>query len=128
MLNQSQIKLLITGYQSELAQRNLSTVEREQRFNGFLACMCHFGEIEPYQMSDFYTKYQKELSTQKQPITDSVKELINRFKTYLAHDQYQSDKRTMMYGYLMALQHQRLIDPWNAHEIIKEYEQELANV
>ena len=37
--------------------------------------------------------------------------LINRFKAYLAHDQYNRDKRTMMDGYLMALQHQRLIDP-----------------
>ena len=28
--------------------------------------------------------------------------LINRFKAYLAHDQYNRDKRTMMDGYLMA--------------------------
>nr|WP_312538969.1 hypothetical protein [Moraxella sp. CTOTU47616] len=54
--------------------------------------------------------------------------LINRFKAYLAHDQYNRDKRTMMDGYLMALQHQCLIDPWQAYAVIKAYEKELANV
>ena len=61
-------------------------------------------------------------------MSDEIINLINRFKAYLAHDQYNRDKRTMMDGYLMALQHQRLIDPWQAYAVIKAYEKELANV
>lgn len=32
----------------------------------------------------------------------------------------------MMDAYLMALQHQRLIDPWQVNAVIKAYEKELA--
>ena len=61
-------------------------------------------------------------------MSEEIINLINRFKAYLAHDQYNRDKRTMMDGYLMALQHQRLIDPWQAYAVIQQYEKELANV
>ena len=61
-------------------------------------------------------------------MSDETIDLINRFKAYLAHDQYNRDKRTMMDGYLMAFQHQRLIDPWQAYAVIQQYEKELANV
>ena len=61
-------------------------------------------------------------------MSDEIINLINRFKAYLAHDQYNRDKRTMMDGYLMALQHQCLIDPWQAYAVIQQYEKELANV
>jgi hypothetical protein len=37
-------------------------------------------------------------------MSDETIDLINRFKAYLAHDQNNRDKRTMMDGYLMALQ------------------------
>ena len=60
-------------------------------------------------------------------MSDEALVLINRFKAYLAHDQNQRDKRAMMDGYLMALQHQRLIDPWQAYAVIKAYEKELTN-
>lgn len=61
-------------------------------------------------------------------MSEEIINLINRFKAYLAHDQYNRDKHTMMDGYLMALQHQGLIDPWMAYDIITSYEKEFANV
>lgn len=54
--------------------------------------------------------------------------LINRCKAYLAVDRYGQDKVQIMRGYLLALQHQRLIDPWQAYAVIQQYEKELANV
>ena len=54
--------------------------------------------------------------------------LINRCKAYLAVDRYGQDKVQTMRGYLLALQHQGLIDPWMAYDTITSYEKELANV
>ena len=54
--------------------------------------------------------------------------LINRCKAYLAVDRYGQDKVQTMRGYLLALQHQRLIDHWQAYAVIQQYEKELANV
>ena len=54
--------------------------------------------------------------------------LINRCKAYLAVDRYGQDKVQTMRGYLLALQHQRLIDQWQAYAVIQQYEKELANV
>ena len=54
--------------------------------------------------------------------------LINRCKAYLAVDRYGQDKMQTMRGYLLALQHQGLIEPWLAYAIITSYEEELANV
>ena len=61
-------------------------------------------------------------------MSDETLALINRCKAYLAVDRYGQDKVQTMRGYLLALQHQDLIDPWQAYHIIQEYEQELANV
>ena len=134
MLTDKQSADLINQFKAELARRGLSHAERLQRFSGFLTCMCHFAAIDGYQMRDIFTEYEKHLSTQvtliqpESPLSESTLELINRFKIYLANTQYQRDKCTMMDGYLMALQHQRLIDQWQAYAVIQQYEKELANV
>jgi len=115
-------------YIADLGKCGLSKTEKLSRLNGFLTCMCHSGELDPYLMGDLYTDYENRLANDNNPALPlGVQEFINRFKIYLAHDQYQRDKRTMMDGYLMALQHQRLIDPWQAYQISQEYEKELAN-
>ena len=61
-------------------------------------------------------------------MSDEIINLINRCKAYLAVDRYGQDKVQTMRGYLLALQHQRLIDPWQAYAVIQQYEKELANV
>ena len=61
-------------------------------------------------------------------MSDETIDLINRCKAYLAVDRYGQDKVQTMRGYLLALQHQGLIDPWMAYDIITSYEKELANV
>ena len=61
-------------------------------------------------------------------MSDETLALINRCKAYLAVDRYGQDKVQTMRGYLLALQYQRLIDPWQAYTVIQQYEKELANV
>lgn len=61
-------------------------------------------------------------------MSEEIINLINRCKAYLAVYRYGQDKVQTMRGYLLALQHQRLIDPWQAYAVIKAYEKELANV
>ena len=61
-------------------------------------------------------------------MSDEIINLINRCKAYLAVDRYGQDKVQTMRGYLLAFQHQRLIDPWQAYAVIQQYEKELANV
>ena len=61
-------------------------------------------------------------------MSEETIDLINRLKAYLAVDRYGQDKVQTMRGYLLALQHQGLIDPWMAYDIITTYEKELANV
>ena len=53
--------------------------------------------------------------------------LIDRCKTYLTNDRYGQDKVTILRGYLLSLQHQGLINPWQAYAIIHRYEKEIAN-
>lgn len=126
MLTDKQSSDLINLFKAELARRGLSHAERLQRFSGFLTCMCHFAAIEGFQMRDIFTEYEKALSTQK-PSLDDVMEWVNRCKNYLAVDRYGQDKVTILRGYLLALQHQGLIDPWTSYDIITRYEKELAN-
>ena len=61
-------------------------------------------------------------------MSDETIDLINRLKAYLAVDRYGQDKVQTMRGYLLALQHQGLICPWEAYNVIADYEKELANV
>ena len=122
---QSQVTLFI----ADMVRRGIASTEQLARLNGFLTCMCYNGDIDPYIMGDIYSDYEKHLGGDSNPMVPLwVEELINNFKIYLANNRYQRDKRTMMDGYLMALQHQRLIDPWQAYAVIQQYEKELANV
>ena len=54
-------------------------------------------------------------------MSEEILALINRCKAYLAVDRYGQDKVQTMRGYLLALQHQGLIDPWMAYDIITSY-------
>ena len=112
-----------------MQRRGLFHSERFQLFSGFLTCLCHFAAIEGYQMRDIFTEYEKKLSCEpKTSKYDDAMVLVNRLKAYLAVDRYGQDKVQTMRGYLLALQHQGLIDPWMAYDIITSYEKELANV
>ena len=129
MMTDTQATQLIDMFKAELARRGLSHAERLQRFSGFLTCMCHFAAIEGYQMRDIFTEYEKKLSCEpKTSKYDDAMVLVNRLKAYLAVDRYGQDKVQTMRGYLLALQHQRLIDQWQAYAVIQQYEKELANV
>ena len=128
-LTTQQAQSQVTLFVADMVCRGIARTEQLAHLNGFLTCMCYNGDIDPYIMGDIYSDYEKHLGGDSNPMVPLwVEELINNFKIYLANDQYQRDKRTMMDGYLMALQHQRLIDPWQAYAVIQQYEKELANV
>ena len=128
-LTTQQAQSQVTLFVADMVRRGIASTEQLARLNGFLTCMCYNGDIDSYIMGDIYSDYEKHLCSDSKPMVPLwVEDLINRFKAYLAHDQYNRDKRTMMDGYLMALQHQRLIDPWQAYAVIQQYEKELANV
>lgn len=128
-LTTQQAQSQVTLFVADMVCRGIARTEQLARLNGFLTCMCYNGDIDPYIMDDIYSDYEKHLGGDSNPMVPLwVEDLINNFKIYLANDQYQRDKRTMMDGYLMALQHQRLIDPWQAYAVIQQYEKELANV
>ena len=128
-LTTQQAQSQVTLYVADMVCRGIASTEQLARLNGFLTCMCYNGDIDPYIMDDIYSDYEKHLGGDSNSMVPLwVEDLINNFKIYLANDQYQRDKRTMMDGYLMALQHQRLIDPWQAYAVIQQYEKELANV
>lgn len=127
-LTTQQAQSQVTLYVADMVRRGIANTEQLARLNGFLTCMCHNGDIDSYMMDDIYSDYEKHLGSDSNPMVPLwVEELINHFKIYLTNDQYQRDKRIMLDGYLMALQHQRLIDPWQAYHIIQSYEKELAN-